>query len=79
MRNLGEIGIVINLAQNRADNHLCKAEKRLQLAHPFNIKLRHFAFFVQGENVFDEVIGDVTATGQLTSPRNFLFGLTARF
>jgi outer membrane receptor for ferrienterochelin and colicins len=40
---------------------------------------RHFAFFVQGENVFDEVVGDVTATGQLTSPRNFLFGLTARF
>ena len=40
---------------------------------------RHFAFFVQGENVFNEIVGDVTATGQLTSPQNFLFGLTARF
>ena len=40
---------------------------------------RHVAFFVQGENVFDQEVGDVTATGQLTSPANYLFGLTARF
>ena len=40
---------------------------------------RHVAFFVQGENVFDQEVGDVTATGQLTSPMNFLLGLTARF
>jgi outer membrane receptor for ferrienterochelin and colicins len=40
---------------------------------------RHVAFFVQGENVFDQEVGDVTTTGQLTSPANYLFGLTARF
>jgi outer membrane receptor for ferrienterochelin and colicins len=40
---------------------------------------RHVAFFVQGENVFDQEVGDVTSTGQLTSPANFLLGLTARF
>ena len=33
---------------------------------------RHFAFFVQGENVFDQEVGDVTATGQLTSAGQLL-------
>jgi hypothetical protein len=40
---------------------------------------RNVAFFVQGENVFDQEVGDVSSTGQLTSPANFILGLTARF
>jgi outer membrane receptor for ferrienterochelin and colicins len=40
---------------------------------------RHFAFFVTGENVFDQEFGPVTAGGRLAGPAAFLFGFQGKY
>lgn len=40
---------------------------------------RHFAFFVQGENVFDQEFGPVTAGGRLAGPAAYLFGVQGKY
>ncbi len=40
---------------------------------------KHFAFFAQGENVFDQEFGLVTAMGRLAGPAAFLFGVQAKY
>lgn len=40
---------------------------------------RHVEFFVQGENVFDQEYGTVTAGGKLAGPATFLSGVSFRF
>ncbi|HEV7735189.1 MAG TPA: TonB-dependent receptor [Candidatus Binatia bacterium] len=40
---------------------------------------RHFQIFAQGENVFDQEFGPVTAGGRLAGPAAFLFGVQAKF
>jgi outer membrane receptor protein involved in Fe transport len=38
---------------------------------------RHFRFFVQGENVFDQEYGPLTTSGRLAGPAAYLFGVSA--
>lgn len=40
---------------------------------------RHFQLFAQGENVFDQEFGPVTAGGRLAGPAAFLFGVQGKF
>ena len=40
---------------------------------------RHLEFFVEGDNVFDQEFGPVTAAGRLAGPAAYIFGVSGKF
>ncbi len=40
---------------------------------------RHLEFFIEGDNVFDQEFGPLTAAGRLAGPAAYVFGVSARF